>query len=98
MLRVYFCEQNGLKNMGSTININATVIPGRQLTVSRQHAVQACSTCCLLTVSKVAYLSGALFPSFYGYDCGVNNGCRPRVLQNVWPQKYTLSFGGLRIF
>jgi hypothetical protein len=32
------------------------------------------------TVKKVAYLSGAVFPSLFGYDCSVNIGYRPHVL------------------
>jgi hypothetical protein len=53
------------------------------VTVSRQLALHVCSAGCLFTVSRFAYVSGAAFSSLFGYDCGVNIGCRPHVLQTV---------------
>jgi hypothetical protein len=48
------------------------------------------------TLPRFAY-TGAAFPSFCGYDCGVNIGCRPHVLQTVLFTKI-YSIGYLNFF
>jgi hypothetical protein len=60
----------------------------------KQHALHAHITFCLY-FGRITRLSGAAFPSFFGYDCSINICCVSHVLQTV--HKIYSIFGYLRI-
>jgi hypothetical protein len=54
----------------------------------------------IFTISRVVYVSGTTFSSFLEYVYGLKFDCGLHVFQTVQfnSQKYTLSFGYIRIF
>jgi hypothetical protein len=109
MTRFIFVNKNKLKDMESTAKIKRKIIPekttwkcsawniGNFLTISTQHMLHACNTCCLLTFRTLPTFQARHFQVFLGMIVALILTVDPKFFKSFCSQK-TLSFGYLRNF